>query len=445
MTQSIPDRKRVVVTGIGALSCLGLTAEDTWEGLLAGRSGIGPITHPDSQGIDVSVCGEIEGFDPVAQLGEQWAYVGDRYSQIALAASLQAAANAGLDPDRGDFRDAAIIMANAHNNCGRESWGHHGYHSGIAEEYERDGFLDLLLIVRDEFTKNHAPYPVEQDVFYRMSCDYPTHLIARRFDAHGPLLTPSCACVSGAKSVERGLRFLRHGQAEMALCGGTESVVDPWGFWFLNAMRALTTFSDDPEHASRPFDKERSGFVLSEGAGALILETLDHARRRGAPILAEVAGVGGSANSNSLYAPEPVGEGVAGAMRAAMRDARIEPNEVDAVFAHATATGIGDPAEADGVHIAFGDHADRCAITATKSMIGHAIAAAGALGAIQCIQAIRDQRIPPVINLDDPDECIANLHVVTGASEERRVDVALNNAFGFGGSNGSNIFKRFED
>lgn len=439
------DRNRVVVTGMGALTCLGRTPDQTWEQLLAGRSGIRRIVHPDSQDVNVFVCGEILGFDPVADLGGDWAYLGDRYSQIGLAAALQAVAHAGLDPDSGDLREAAIIIANAHNNCGRDSWGHYGYHGGIDERFTTDGFIDLLLMVRNGFTSKYAPYPVDQDVAYRQNFDYPTHLLARRFESTGPMFTPSCACASGVKSIERGLRFLRRGTCEIAVCGGTESVIDPWGFWFLGAMRALTTYNNDPEHASRPFDTDRTGFVLSEGAGVLILETLDHARRRDAPILAEVAGIGASANSNSLYAPESVGDSVAACMSAALRDARVEPDAIDVIFAHATATGIGDPAEADGIHMALGAHAPEVALTAPKSMIGHAIAAAGALGAIQCIQSIRDQRVPPTINLDHPDPCVERLHVVTGGAEDRPIQWALGNAFGFGGSNGTMVFRRFDE
>lgn len=443
MTAGNAQRNRVVVTGVGAISCLGLTAERTWCRLLEGESGIRKISHADCQGFEISVAGEVEDFDPIETLGPQWAFVGDRFSQLGLGAALQAVENAGLRAERGELAEAGVVLANAHYNCGRYSWGHYGLHGFPGRGLGSDGFYDLYMMVHDGFAERHKGYPVEPHTFYRQNPDYPTHLVARYLNTAGPLFTVSSACVSGAKTVERGVRWLRRGQCQVALCGGAESVVDPWGIWFLNAMRALTTFSADPHHASRPFDRDRSGFVLAEGAGVLVLETLDHALRRGAPILAEVVGVGGSANANSLYAPEPVGDGVAGAMKAALHDARLEPEAIDAVFAHATATGIGDPAEVDGIRMTLGDHTPSVAVTATKSMMGHAIAAAGALGAIQCVQAIRDNVIPPITNLENIDDACAGLHFVRGQAEERTIDYALNNAFGFGGANASNIFKRF--
>jgi len=443
VTAGIAQRNRVVVTGVGALSCLGLTAEQMWCGLLEGKSGIRKMSQPDCQGFDISVAGEVLGFDPIETLGAEWAFLGDRFSQLGLAASMQAIEAAGLDRSRGELGTAGVVLANAHYNCGRDSWGGRALEAFPTGGVDSDRICQLVSIVREGFNERYQGYPVEQDIVYRQNPDYPTHLIARYCQTSGPLFTVSSACVSGAKTIERGVRWLRRGQCEVALCGGAESVVDPWGIWFLNAMRALTSFSADPEHASKPFDRDRSGFVLAEGAGVLVLETLDHALRRDAPILAEVVGVGGSANANSLYAPEPVGDGVAGAMKAALRDAQIEPEKIDVVFAHATSTGIGDPAEADGIRITFGDHAAKVSVTATKSMMGHAIAAAGAMSAIQCVQAIRDNVIPPIINLENVDEACEGLNYIRGQATECRVDFALNNAFGFGGANASNIFKRF--
>ena len=435
-------RHRVVVTGFGAVTCLGLTAEETWSNLVAGRCGIRKISRFDATGFEVSVAGEISGFNSVEQLGPDWAYLGDRFSQIGLAAALQAARHAGLDPDAGAMRQAAVITANAHSDMshyGAQGW-----------EFARNGGVDIYRDgvrltegVIDHISRRAAPYRIDPDLLYRQNYDYTTHLVAKRFNTRGPLFTVSSACVSGAKAVERGVRWLQRGHCHVALCGGSEAVVDQFGIWLLHAMRALTTYAADPHHASRPFDRDRSGFVLAEGAGFLILETLEHALRRDARIYAEVVGVGGSANANSLFAPEPVGDGVAGAMLAAMRHGGVAPKEIDMVAAHATATGIGDPAEADGIRIALQDHAPNVAITASKSMMGHAIAASGALGAIQCVQAIRDNVVPPIINLDNPDSCCEGLHMVANVAEPRPVNCAINNAFGFGGSNGSNIFRRF--
>ncbi len=280
--------------------------------------------------------------------------------------------------------------------------------------------------------------------FWTMTYDAPAAMIASRLQATGPNFAIASACVSGAKAVERATRWLRRGHAEIIIAGGSESVIDQHGVRVLHAMHALTAHSHIPEHASRPFDKNRAGFVLAEGAGMLVLETLDHARQRDAPILAEVVGVGGSANAFSLYAPEPVGEGPAAAMDAALNDARMDYHDVDLIVAHATSTGIGDPAEAEGFRMTFKEAVGAIAITAPKSMMGHAIGAAGALGAVHCVQAIQHGVIPPTMNLDDPEEFIAGLDVIRDEAREQPVRIALNNAFGFGGANGSNIFVRFD-
>ena len=442
VSRSRPIR-RVVVTGLGTVSCLGNSAEETWQNMLAGRSGVKLIESFDTKDCPIKVAGEVRNFDAVEILGEKWAGRGFQYVQYALAAALEAIANAGLDVDRDDFVDVGIVISNAHGvgwilrQAGQDIRHEHG----LADDYELSRYF-----WRAVSAMCHPPY--EESVFgprmaLLMSSEAATDIVGERIGSLGPRFTISTACVSGVLAINRAWRWLRHGQCDVAIAGGAECVIEPNGIWALNAMRALASHEHDPGGSSRPFDKNRSGFVVSDGAGILVLETLEHAKARGARILAELVGNGGSANAFSLFAPQSDGVGPHGAMKAALSSAGISHRDIDVVYAHATATGVGDPDESAGIKMTFKDHTPRISITAPKSMMGHAIGAAGALGAVECVQSIRDQVVPPTINLTDPDECAEGLHIVRDEPEERRIDYVLNNAFGFGGSNGSNIFKRF--
>jgi len=436
---------RVVVTGLGTVSCLGNSAEETWQGMLAGQSGVKRIENFDTDIDDcpIKVAGEVRNFDGVEILGKKWAGRGFQYVQYALAAALEAVKNAGLDADSGELIDAGIVISNAHG----VEW----LQEKVCEDAGRKyGFEDQYQTLHHawELAKNRVHPPFDESVFgprmvLWMSNSAATDIVGERIGSLGPRFTISTACVSGVLAIDRAWRWLRRGQCKVVLVGGAEFAVESNGIWSLHAMRALTSHELDPTHASRPFDKHRSGFVLADGAGILVMETLEHALERGAPILAELVGSGGSANAFSMFAPESTGAGPNGAMEAALRDAGVSYRDIDVVYAHATATGVGDPAEAEGIKMTFKEHTPNVSVTAPKSMMGHAIGASGALGAVGCVQTIRDQVVPPTINLDEPDECAEGLNIVKDVPEERHIEYVLNNAFGFGGSNGSNIFKRF--
>ncbi|MFG0328798.1 MAG: beta-ketoacyl-[acyl-carrier-protein] synthase family protein [Phycisphaerales bacterium] len=416
-------RNRVVVTGLGAVTCLGHDAETTWRHMLAGESGIRRIRRFDVSEFPIKIAGEVQNWDADAALGPDWAAQGERMSELAMQAGLEAARSAGFEPGDPKLEDAAVVMANAHG------------------DWDVGTPVFIRVSLEDGGPAAYSPPEFWQRIFYHA----PTYMVARRLGAHGPAFTVSCACVSGAKSVERAVRWLRRGHAQVAFAGGTETVVDKYCVQFLHTMRALTAeWEDEPAQASRPFNRDRAGFVVAEGAGVLTLETLEHAQRRGATILAEVAGVGGSANAHSLFAPEPVGEGPSASMDAALRDAQMDPAEIDLILAHATATEVGDPAEADGFRMTFGDTVGQPSICATKSMIGHAIGASGAIGAINLVQALRDGAAPPILNLNDLDTCGEGLRLVRGEAESRPYRAGLANAFGFGGTNASLVFKRFD-
>lgn len=434
-------KKRVVVTGLGAYTCLGHNVGDMWRNLLAGRSGIKRISIFDASDFPITIAGEVPDFDPVAINGPDWAERAERYIQVGFAAAVQAVENAGFDINRGDLRDAGVVVSNAHGqwdplpNVSRQ-W--------IAQgTYEYGNGPRLWDGVREYFTNTLGERSFCPELFLMMNYDMPTTLIAERLGANGPKFTVSSACVSGAKSVERAVRMIRHNQADVVVTGGAESDITEYGIWFLDAMRALTSHCEVPEAASKPFDKNRSGFVLAEGGAILILESLEHASRRGADILAEVVGVGGSSNAFSLFAPEPIGEGPAGAMNAALRDAGMNYDELDSVFAHATATEVGDPAEAGGIRMVLREKAPHVPVTATKSLMGHSIGAAGAIGAIQCVMAIRTGTVPHTANLIDLDPDCEGIFIVRDAPYEGTINTAANNAFGFGGANATNIFRRF--
>lgn len=409
-------RHRVVVTGLGAISCVGNSPESMWESLLAGRSGIARITTFQTRGLGLDYGGEVRSFDPAETLGREWSERLERFSQFALAAGLQAAAQAELDEGSEVLAPSAIFVGNAH---------------GTNLPYKDE-------VVGAACGDPHWATPA---LMHRILYFNASMTLAHRLGSIGPRCVICSACASGSLALERAWRCVRRGDAPIALAVGSEANLDPFGFRFLGGMRALAAATDRPQYASRPFDKARTGFVLSEGAGALVLESLDHARLRGVPILAELAGCGGAANAESLYDPQAAGP--AGAMRLALRNAELSPDQVDLIFAHATATPMGDPAEVESLRMVLGSTIGRTSITAPKSAMGHAIGASGALGAVQCVMAIRSQVAPPTLNCDDPDSFVAGLDLVRNSPRERRVNSAMCNAFGFGGANAAAVFKRF--
>ena len=413
---------RVVVTGLGALTPLGNTVAEYWDGLLAGRSGAGPITKFDASDVRSKIACEVNDFDPTAYLEDKQIRHQDLFSQYALAVTQQALDDAGLDPEAlsDEARDRiGVVMG-----------------TGVGGS---NIFVDEVLNLEENGARRISPFFVPM-----MISNMAAGLIAMEHTLRGPNHCVVSACATGNDAITDGYLLLQQGHADAMLVGGTEASVNELCVGGFSSMRAMSTRNDDPTHASRPFDKDRDGFVIAEGAGALLLETLEHARERGAPIYAEVAGVGKSNDAHHYAAPDPEGHGAALAMDNAVDDAGLAPTDVQHINMHATSTPVGDVIESDAVKEVFGDHAYDINISATKSMTGHMLGAAGAAEAIATILAIREGRVPPTINVEALDE-ECDLNYTLHDPVDREVTAALTNAFGFGGHNTTLAFTAFED
>ncbi len=412
-------RQRVVVTGLGAVTPLGLSAESTWRAMLEGRSGVRRVTRFDPTPYPAQIGAEVKDFDPTAFIEKKEARRMDRFTQFAVAATRMAMEDAGLDTRDLDPRRVGVIMGTGIG--GMET---------LAEQ-----FHTLL---------DRGPDRVSPFFIPMMIANMAAGHTAILFNARGPNHTVVTACAASANAIGEAFRTLREGTAEVMITGGSEAAFVPLAYAGFCAMRAFSTRNDEPERASRPFDARRDGFVMGEGAGIMILETLDHARARGARIYAEVLGYGSSADAHHVVQPPADGAGGAESMRRALADAGLDPSAVDYINAHGTSTPLGDVAETVAVKDVFGEHARRLAISSTKSMTGHLLGAAGALELIACVLAIRDGILPPTINYEVPDpEC--DLDYVPNRARPAPVRVALSNSFGFGGQNASVIVGRWED
>ena len=421
MAAPAPSR-RVVVTGLGALTPLGHSVDEFWEGLLAGRSGAGPITKFDASDVRTKIACEVDGFDPTDYMSAKLAERQDPFSQYALAVAQQALDDAGLDTDAlaPETRDEIGVV----------------FGTGVGGS---NLFVDSVLDLDKNGARHISPFFVPM-----MISNMAAGLVAMEHTLRGPNHCVISACATGNDAITDGLLLLRQGHAEAMLVGGTEASINELCVGGFASMRALSTRNDAPTEASRPFDQDRDGFVPAEGAGALMLETLPHARERGAPIYAEVAGVGKSNDAHHYAAPDPDGRGAALAMEKALDDAGLAPTDVQHINMHATSTPKGDVIESDAVKDVFGDHAYDLNLSATKSMTGHMLGAAGTAEAIASILAIRNGRVPPTINLEAPgDGC--DLNYTANASAEREISAALTNAFGFGGHNTTIAFQVFEE
>jgi 3-oxoacyl-[acyl-carrier-protein] synthase II len=413
---------RVVVTGLGALTPLGNTVAEYWDGLLAGLSGAGPITKFDASDVRSKIACEVNDFDPTAYLEDKQIRHQDLFSQYALAVTQQALNDAGLDPEglSDEARDRiGVVMG-----------------TGVGGS---NIFVDEVLNLEENGARRISPFFVPM-----MISNMAAGLIAMEHTLRGPNHCVVSACATGNDAITDGYLLLQQGHADAMLVGGTEASVNELCVGGFSSMRAMSTRNDDPTHASRPFDKDRDGFVIAEGAGALLLETLEHARERGAPIYAEVAGVGKSNDAHHYAAPDPEGHGAALAMGNAVDDAGLAPTDIQHINMHATSTPVGDVIESDAVKEVFGDHAYDINISATKSMTGHMLGAAGAAEAIATILAIREGRVPPTINVEALDE-ECDLNYTLHDPVDREVTAALTNAFGFGGHNTTLAFTAFED
>ncbi|MFQ3640428.1 MAG: beta-ketoacyl-ACP synthase II [Chloracidobacterium sp.] len=407
-------KRRVVVTGVGMVSPLGLDVPKSWEALLGGVSGIGPITRFDASDFAARIAGEVRGFDPATFIEKKEIKKMDPFIHYAIAAAQEAVDASGLS-----IRD---------DNATRV-----GVNIGSA--------LGGLTIIEREHAKLHREGPHRVSPFFIPSSiiNLASGQVSIRFGAKGPNLAPATACASGAHAIGEAFRLIQTGGADAMLCGGAEAAVTPTGIGGFAAIRALSTRNDEPTRASRPFDKQRDGFVMGEGAAILVLEEREQALARGCVPLAEMVGFGQSADAFHLTHPRDVGDGAARAMQQALADAGIAPAEVGYLNAHATSTPAGDAAEARAIRQVFGDAVSSLAVSSTKSMTGHLLGAAGALEAAITVLALRDGRIPPTINLDEPD---VDLDCVPQMARERSLNYAMSNAFGFGGTNVSLVFRR---
>jgi 3-oxoacyl-[acyl-carrier-protein] synthase II len=397
---------------------LGIGTEASWEAIRAGQCGIGPITQFDASAFSCRIAGEVKGFDPAAYIEKKEIKKMGRFIQFAIAASECAMQHSGLKVSPEDAEQVGVYIG-----------------SGIGgfEVIERE-HLNLL---------KHGPRRISPFFIPATIVNLASGYVSIRCGAKGPNSATATACTTSAHSIGDSFRLIQHGDADAMICGGTEACITPMGVGGFAAMRALSTRNDDPAHASRPWDRDRDGFVIGEGAGILVLEELEYARRRGAHILAEVVGYGMSADAFHVTAPPDDGDGAYRVMRNAMRGAGLRPEQVDYINAHGTSTSVGDRAETMAVKRAFGEHAYKVAVSSTKSMTGHLLGGAGGLEAGITVLAIRDQIAPPTINLDHPDEG-CDLDYVPHHARPLKIDYALSNSFGFGGTNGCLIFKRFE-
>lgn len=412
-------RTRVVVTGMGAITPLGLTVEETWQGLIEGRSGITRITQFDPSPYPVQIMGEAKGFDPSEYMEAREAKRMSRFSQLAVAAAQMAVEDAGLVIDESNAEDVGIVLGT-------------GIGGGLVEAENAHSIL---------LTKGVRRVP---PLFIPgMMPNAAAHHVGCAFGIKGYTSTVIAACASGTQGIGEGARAIRDGSARVVIAGGTESTVCGLALAGICAMRAISARNDEPEKASRPFDAERDGFVCSEGCGIVVLEELGDAVDRGAKVYAEVLGYGVSSDAYHVTAPDPEGKGSAMAMRRAIADAGVEPEDIQYINAHATSTLIGDPAEVVAIKSVMGAHAYEIPVNATKSMIGHLLGAAGAVEAIATIMTIQSGILHPTINQETPDpEC--DLDSVPNVARKAKVDIALSNSFGFGGQNACLVLGRYQ-
>jgi 3-oxoacyl-[acyl-carrier-protein] synthase II len=412
-------RRRVVVTGVGLLCSVAKGTEESWAAIKAGQNGIRRITQFDASDFACQIAGEVQDFDPLQYVDKKDVKKMGRFIQFAMAASEFAVNSAKLQTTSENAERTGVYIG-----------------SGIGgfEVIERE---HKVLLERG---------PSRISPFFIPSCivNLASGYVSIKYDAKGPNSATATACTTSAHSIGDSFRLIQYGDADVMICGGSEACVTPMGIGGFAAMRALSTRNHEPERASRPWDKERDGFVVGEGSGILILEELDHAKKRGAPILAEIVGYGMSADAHHITAPPEDGDGGYRVMRNAMHDAGIDPSQVQYVNAHGTSTGLGDKAETVAIKHAFGDHAKKLAVSSTKSMTGHLLGGAGGLEAGITVLAIRDQVAPPTINYEFPDpEC--DLDYVPNKARPMQIEYALSNSFGFGGTNGCLIFKKYRN
>ncbi|MFN3361329.1 MAG: beta-ketoacyl-ACP synthase II [Pseudanabaenaceae cyanobacterium] len=413
----MPELQRVVVTGLGAVTPIGNDVPTYWEGLCSGRNGIAPVTLFDTTGFATRIGGEVKDFDPLEYFDRKEARRVDRFAQFAMAASLQALRDAQLEITPQNCYDVGIIIGTGIGGI-----------KVLEEQHE---------ILRTKGPDRCSPFMIPM-----MIGNMAAGLTAIRVGAKGPNACTVTACAAGSNAVGDAFRLVQRGYAQVMICGGTEAAITPLSFAGFCACRAMTTNNEDYLHASRPFDRDRDGFVLGEGAGILILESLDHALRRGARIYAEMVGYGMTCDAYHITNVAPEGEGAARAIKAALLDGQISPQEVGYINAHGTSTPANDPNETKAIKTALGEHAYKVPVSSTKSMTGHLLGGSGGIEAVATVLAVYHDIAPPTINLVHPDpEC--DLDYVSSGARSTAIEVALSNSFGFGGHNVTLAFRKY--
>jgi 3-oxoacyl-[acyl-carrier-protein] synthase II len=410
--------RRVVVTGLGLICGVGNTAEEVWTGLLAGKSGVGPITSFDTALFTCQIAAEVKNFDPLKFIEKKEIKKMGRFIHFALAAATEAMEMSGLKVTPENCENVGVYIG-----------------SGI-------GGFD---IIEREHTALMEGGPRKISPFFIPATivNLAAGHVSIRFGARGPNLASATACTTSAHAIGDSFKIIQRGDADAMIAGGSEAAITPMGIGGFAAMRALSTRNDDPEHASRPWDRDRDGFVVGEGSGILILEELEFAKARGAKILAEVVGYGMGGDAYHITSPAPEGEGGFRVMRNAIRDAKLQPSDIGYVNAHGTSTPVGDGLEACAIRNLFGEH--KIAVSSTKSMTGHLLGGAGGLEAGVTVLVLRDQILPPTINMENQDEQTLGMDFVPNHARRASLDYALSNSFGFGGTNGSLVFKRWSE
>lgn len=418
MTSNHNHSTRVVMTGLGAVTPLGSSIRQLWEGLLSGQSGIRRITQFDASNLPCQIAGEIPDFEIDQYMDRKEARRIPRSSQIALAAAVQAVEDAGLPENMPNPERASVVFGTAMGGIDRVDEG--------------------IQVLRNQGYGRLNPFTIPAGI-----PNLPAFLVAQRFQCLGRNSTIVTACATGTQAVGEGSEYIRRGVSDIVIVGGTEALIRDFSIGGFSSMRALpTNFNSNPESASRPFDAKREGFIFSEGAGAIVLESLEHAQARGAKIYAELLGHSSSSDGYHMASPDPYALGPARAMRWALEDANLEPEQVDYINAHGTSTPLNDPTETLAIKIVFGDHAHRLSISSTKSMLGHAMGASGTLEAIICALSIKKGIIPPTINYEYPDPA-CDLDYVPNQARKQQVKIAMSNSFGLGGQNACLVMSSF--
>lgn len=411
-------KKRVVITGLGAISPVGNTAAEFWQALLAGKSGIGPITRFDAAEYDAKIAGEVKDFEPTAFIDKKEARRMDRFTQFAIAAAKMALDDSGIDLAQADKSRIGSFVG-----------------SGI-------GGMDTL---HDQYKNLFEKGPNRVSPFFipMMIANMAAGQVSIAFGLQGPSSCVVTACATGTNCIGDAMKVIQRGDADVMVAGGTEAAISPAGMAGFCAMKALSTRNDEPEKASRPFEKDRDGFVMGEGAGIVVLESLEHALARGARIYAELAGYGTNADAYHVTAPAPEGAQAARCMELAIKDAGLQITDIDYINAHGTSTPLNDKNETLGIKRLFGDHAKNLAVSSIKSMTGHLLGAAGGIECVATALTVLNDMMPPTINYDNPDPDL-DLDYVPNQARAKVVKVALSNSFGFGGHNATLLVKKFE-